>query len=570
MGANEVRTIRDLATRRVLMDRLVGEFGGRIVNSVGDSVLAEFSSVSLAVEAAIQIQDSIATANDGVSPDEAMHFRVGLHLGEVILQEGHIFGDGVNIAARLQSLAPPGGIVISELVYDQVRRKTALSVRDMGIPPLKNIEGAIRAFEITKTRADAVAQTTINGASSTALQPSDEAPLALPEKPSIAVLPFQNMSGDPEQEYFADGMVEDIITALSRFKSLFVIARNSSLNYKGKAVDTKKVGRELGVRYVLEGGVRKAANKIRITGQLIECETGAHLWADRFDGSLEDVFELQDQIATSIVGAIAPKLDTAEMERAKRKPLENLDAYDWYLRGLAKVHVSNKEALRLFYRAIELDPDFATPYGMAARCYIYRRVLVRVVDEEAERAETRRVALRASALGQDDAVALTWAGLALVEVCREYQVGEALVDQALAINSNLAVGWTNRAMLSCYLGRHEAAVEQVSRALRLSPLDLETYRSEFVIAFAYLFQGNYAEAVRWARKSVAHRPGVSNAALMAALALAGDADEAREVGAELCRIAGASKISNLSKSVAWRGRDLDLLREAYRLAGIPE
>ena len=253
-------------------------------------------------------------------------------------------------------------------------------------------------------------------------------PLPLPNKPSIAVLPFQNMSGDPEQEYFADGIVEDIITALSRFKSLFVIARNSSFTYKRKAVDIKQVGRELGVRYVLEGSVRKAAGKVRITGQLIDTATGTHLWADRFDGLLEDIFELQDKITTSVVGAIAPKIEHAEIERARRKPAESLEAYDFYLRGMSRMQVSNKEALHLFYRAIELDPDFATPYGLAARCYAYRAALHRIVDREGEIAEVRRLSKRVVETGQDDALALTFAGLALVELCREYESGEALID----------------------------------------------------------------------------------------------------------------------------------------------
>ena len=279
-------------------------------------------------------------------------------------------------------------------------------------------------------------------------EPTTPAPttpaLALPDKPSIAVLPFQNMSGDPEQEYFADGMVEDIITALSQFKSLFVIARNSSFTYKGKAVDIKQVSRELGVRYVLEGSVRKAASKVRITGQLIDGMTGAHLWADRFDGLLEEIFELQDQVTSSVVGAIAPKLDQAEMERAKRKPTENLDAYDHYLRGLASVHRESREAvseaLQSFSKAIELDPEFASAYGLAAWCYNRRKSYGWAVHRVGEIDETALMARRAAELGKDDAVALTFGGIGLAYVVGDLDGGVAMIDRARKLNPNLAAG----------------------------------------------------------------------------------------------------------------------------------
>ena len=323
--------------------------------------------------------------------------------------------------------------------------------------------------------------------------PSSAAPLPLPDKPSIAVLPFQNMSGDPEQEYFTDGLVEDIITALSRFKSLFVIARNSSFTYKGKAIDIKQVGRELGVRYVLEGSVRKAGGRVRISGQLIDSRSGAHLWADRFDGSLEDVFDLQDRVTASVVGAIAPKLNQAEIDRAKRKPADNIDAYDCFLRGMASIYEQTRDsweqALRLFYRAIELDPDFATPYGLAARCYQTRRTSGWFEDKDHDSTETKRLAMRVSEIGQDDALALSWAAIGLVWVCREYETGAEMADQALVINSNLAIGWQNRALISMCCGEHEAATDQFMRALRLSPLDPDVFRLEAHMSTAFMFQG---------------------------------------------------------------------------------
>lgn len=309
-----------------------------------------------------------------------------------------------------------------------------------------------------------------------------EASKASPDRPSIAVLPFLNLSGDSEQEYFADGVVEDIITALSRFKSLFVIARNSSFTYKGKTVDVRQVGRELGVRYILEGSVRKAGGRLRITGQLVESATAAHLWADRFDGSLEDVFDLQDRITTSVVGAIAPKIDRAEIERARRKPAENLDAYDCFLRGLAMMHVLTREsfdaAIRLFYRAIELDPDFSTPYGLIGSCYSRRKNGGWTVDAEREEAETARLASHVSRDGGDDALALCASGYALAYVCRDYERGVALIDRGLAINQNLAYGWQARGWASVLLGQHEAALDQLARTLRLNPLDPQSFAAE--------------------------------------------------------------------------------------------
>ncbi len=306
--------------------------------------------------------------------------------------------------------------------------------------------------------------------------------LTLPDKPSIAILPFTNLSSDPEQDYFADGMVEEIITALSRFKALFVIARNSSFTYKGRAVDVKQVGRELGVRYVLEGSVRKAANRVRITGQLVDTATGAHLWADRFDGGLGDIFDLQDQVTESVVGAIAPAVEKAEIERAKRKPTESLDAYALYLRGLAKLYQfanrqANDEALRLFNSAIELDPDFASAYARAALCYVWAKGNGWISVTANEIAEVTRLAQRAVELGKDDAIALAASGWALAYVVRDLEVGAALIDRALVLNSNLAEAWLYGGWAKNWLGEPEAAIERFARAMRLSPFDPRMIRN---------------------------------------------------------------------------------------------
>jgi TolB-like protein len=404
-----------------------------------------------------------------------------------------------------------------------------------------------------------------------------EASLTLPDKPSIAVLPFHNMSGDPGQEYFADGMVDDITTALSRFKSLFVIARNSSFSYKGRSPDIRQVGRDLGVRYALEGSVRKAGSKVRITGQLIDSATAAHLWADRFEGSLEDIFELQDQVTTSVVGVVAPKLDQAEIERAKRKPVENLDAYDNFLRGMANMYELTRnscdEAIRLFYRAIELDPGFATPYGAAARCYSHLRGQGWSRNRDWEESEVRRLASRVSTIGHDDAFALCFSGYALARVCNDSGTGAALVDQALSINPNLAVGWANRGDISVFLGQHEAAIDQLTRGLRLNPLDPEIYWPEMYLAYAHLYQGRNDEALKWASRALTHRPNSrwATLGLLLAKAHAGDVDGAREILPQIQNLIPHMRLSNLKAFFGpHQPKDLERVAEGLRKAGLPE
>ncbi len=355
MGTDEVATLHALTARREILDGLIATHGGRIANTAGDSVLAEFGSAVDAVRCAMEAQVALAKANSILPETRHINFRIGVHVGDVMVRAGDLFGDGVNIAARLQTLARAGGLCISGVTYDQVRKILPLSFTDLGTQIVKNIEEPIRAYEV-KAQGEA-ASSALKEASSL----GDRKPLALPDKPSIAVLPFQNMSGDPEQEYFADGMVEEIITALSRFKSLFVIARNSSFTFKGRAADVKEVGRTLGVRYVLEGSVRKASGKVRITGQLIDAVTGAHIWADRFERDLTDVFALQDEVTGAIVSAIGPKLLEAEIGTATRRRPENLTAYDFYLRARQQFYLATREALaealRFARRALELMQD---------------------------------------------------------------------------------------------------------------------------------------------------------------------------------------------------------------------
>ena len=401
--------------------------------------------------------------------------------------------------------------------------------------------------------------------------------LPLPDKPSIAVLSFQNLSGDPEQEYFADGVVEDIIMALSRMRWLFVIARNSSFTYKGRAVDVKQVGRELGVRYVLEGSVRKSANRVRVTGQLVDASSGVHIWGDRFEGALEDIFDLQDQVTASVVGAIAPKLEQAEIERATRKPTESLDAYDHFLRGMASFYQrtkeANSEALRLFSKAIELDPKFASAYGMAAWCYVWRKINGWMTDREREIAEAARLARLAVELGKYDAVALCRAGHAIGFLIHDLDSGITFIDQALVLNPNLATAWYLGGWLRAYRGEPDIAIEHLARAMRLSPLDPTLYHMQAGTAFAHFLAGRFDDASSWAEKPFRNEPNYLPAATVKAAsnALAGRMDEARQAMERSRQIDPALRISSLKD---WyplhRPEHLARWADGLRKAGLPE
>ncbi len=401
--------------------------------------------------------------------------------------------------------------------------------------------------------------------------------LALPDQPSVAVLPFLNLSGDPDQDYFADGVVEDIIGALSRMRWLFVIARNSSFIYKGRAVDVKQVGRELGVRYVLEGSVRKAGNRVRVTGQLIDATAGAHLWADRFDSSLDDIFDLHDELATSVVGAIAPQLERAEIQRAKHKPTEKLDAYDYYLRGMASFHQGNQEgmneALPLFYQAIERDPGFASAYAMAAACLFWSKFNGWVADRSEVMSEGARLAYRAIELGKDDAVALARGGHALANFVGDLDSGIALIDKALLLNPNLAAAWFLGGFVQIMRGEPDNAIERLAHAMRSSPLDSEMYRMQCGTALAHLCAGRFDEAAPWAEKSLRDLPSflIAVCIIAASHAFAGRMDEAQRAIQNLRRLNPALRLSNLKDWLLFhRPEYLTILSDGLRRAGLPE
>ena len=570
IGIDEEGTLARLkALRRTLFDPKIAEHHGRVVKNTGDGAIAEFASVVDAVRCAVEIQRGMAEQNIDVPQDKRIELRIGIHVGDIIIEENDIFGDGVNIAVRLEGIAEPGGISISDDARRQIRGKVDITFEDLGSQSLKNIAEPMRVWRVPNRRAVPAVPTRL---------PVDDA-LALPDKPSIAVLPFTNLSSDPEQDYFADGMVEDIITALSHFKALFIIARNSSFTYKGRAVDVKQVGRELGVRYVLEGSIRKAANRVRITGQLVDTATGAHLWADRFDGGLGDVFDLQDQVTESVVGAIAPALEKAEIERAKRKPTESLDAYGLYLRGLARFYQFagrqvNDEALRLFTSAIEIDPDFASAYARAAACHAYAKGNGWISGTPSEIAEVTRLAQRAVELGKDDAMALAASGWALAHIVRDLEAGAGLIDRALVLNSNLAEAWFYGGWVKNYLGEPEPAIERFARAMRLSPFDPRVTAARAGTAHAHFFLGRYDEAASWAAMAVQdstdYQPGLRIAA--ASNAMAGRPEQAHKTLARLRLLNPTLRVSTLKDVVGPFRRAEDLLRweEGLRRAGLPE
>jgi TolB-like protein/class 3 adenylate cyclase len=582
MGADEGRTLRALIAHREIMDQVITDHGGRIANTAGDSVLAEFSSVVDAVECAVLIQQKFADANLGILDQEALRFRIGIHVGDVMVRGRDLLGDGVNIAARVQALAQPGTILVSEDVFRHVAGKVTHPFKDSGEHLLKNIARPLRVYACNLSAGqllDKACPDRRTAPTAVLRTEGDQASLGgqlpVPERPSVAVLPFQNMSGDPEQDYFADGIVEDITTELSRLRWLFVIARNSSFTYKGRAVDVKQVGRELGVRYVLEGSVRKAGNRVRITGQLIDASTGAHLWADRFDGELADIFELQDHVTASVVGAIAPKLEQAEIERATRKPTQNLDAYDYYLRGMAVFHQfsrpSNTEALALFSRAIELDPKYASAYGMAARCYLQRKGFGWVQDSESEVAEAERLARRAAELGKDDAVALCAAGFTLIVVVGDLRDGPAYIDRSLVLNPNLGWAWHVSALTKALLGEPEAALEHAARGMRLSPQDPQMAGMQVAGAFAHFFAGRDEDAFSLAEAALRNQPNFFMASCMLAAsgALAGKQSEAERAMERVHQMNPSLRLSNLKNLIPIRrSQDFERWEEGLRKAGL--
>jgi len=571
MGRDEEGTLSQLkAFRKTLVDPKIALHRGRIVKTTGDGMLVEFASAVDAARCAVEVQRGVAVQNVGVPLDIRIQFRVGIHVGDIIFDDNDIFGDGVNIAARLEGIAEPGGICISDDAQRQIRGKLDSPFEDMGPQNLKNIAEPMRTWRLNSD-ANASAYLSPGRSAEAAKLP------ALPDKPSIAVLPFQNMSSDPEQEYFADGIVEDIITALSRYHALFVIARNSSFTYKGRAVDVKQVGRELGVRYVLEGSVRRVLDRVRVTGQLIDALTGAHLWADRFDGALKDIFDLQDDITLRVVGAIAPKLEQAEIVRAMRKPTESLDGYDYYLKAMSNFHKAGREdiseALRLFQKAIEFDDNFSSAYGMAAWCYARRKMNGWADEGSSEGLEAERLAGRAVKCGNDDAVALAGSGIAIGYMFADFDRAVSLMDRAQALNPNLAMAWHLGGWIRCFIGQQDLAVEHLERAVRLSPVDPQRPGMLAAIAAAHFAAGRFDVASSLAKTAMLEQSNNFIAALVAAgaNAMAGNLDTATSAMERVRKLDPNFRLHKVKYRLPNRQPEaLARWEDALRRAGLPE
>jgi TolB-like protein len=562
MGADEEGTHERLKAHFAeLVHPKVAEHRGRVVKNTGDGLLSEFPSVVDAVRCALEVQREMIARNAATPAGHRIEFRMGINVGDIIIEASDIFGDGVNIAARLEALAEPGGICLSAAAHEQVRDRLDLAFDDLGEQQVKNIARPVRTYRVAL------------GASSRAALP----PLSLPDKPSLAVLPFQNMTGDAEQEYFVDGMVEEITTAIARLPWLFVIARNSAFTYKGKAIDVKQVAQELGVRYVLEGSVRKAGNRVRITGQLIDTTTGAHIWAERFDGALDDIFELQDQVASSVAGAMEPKLRQSEIERASRKPTANLTAYDLYLRALAQSYRLTEdglaEALVLARQALVIDPSYAPAAALVGWCRVLQRVRGWGALSDEDIAEACLLARQALEAERDDAETIRQAAWSLFALAGEVAMAAAALDRVLARNPNAARAWSARGIMHALRNEPEAAIEAIERARRLSPFDRHAAGYAANIAVAHLVARRFEQAIEWADRALHDQPRtvVGMRAKVVALAHLGRLDKA---GTELSRVLAVQPkgtIAGFREHAHFMAPEvLELYVDGLRLAGLPE
>jgi adenylate cyclase len=563
MGADEESTLARLKLlRRELIDPKSRQHHGRIVKTSGDGILIEFLSVVDAVRCAIELQQGMLERNIDLPQEQRMEFRVGVNLGDVMIEGRDLYGDGVNIAARLEALAQPGGICISRTVLNHARDKVPFDVEDAGEQLLKNIARPVHVYRII-----------INPARPAARPKADVSMLALPDKPSIAVLPFTNMSGDPEQEFVSDGVAEDVITALSRYPSLFVIARNSSFTYKGRSVDVKQVGRELGVRYVLEGSVRKAGNRIRVTAQLIEAGTSNHVWAERYDRDLADIFAVQDELTQALTTALAPAIAGAEVRRAMRKPPESLDAWAAYQRGLWHLSKATPDddatAEGFFKQAIDLDPNFAGGYSALALYQLQAAAIYQKLDLRKAQRSSEALARRAVALDGADAEARSCLGWAL-QACGDAEGALAEIERALSMSPNLAIAHGHRGATLIFAGRPTEGLTALETCIRLDPRDPYLAVRLLHVACGLYFCGEYEASIEASKRLIRSYPDFPMVYRWSAAALAqlGRTTEAKEaLQKAVSRAPGAFDMYVRNRAPWFRPEDHDHLVKGLRKAG---
>jgi adenylate cyclase len=565
MGLDEEGTLRQLkGHRKELVDPKITEHRGRIVKTTGDGMLVEHASVVDAVRCAVDIQRGMVERNTNAPPEKRIEFRIGINVGDIIIDGDDIFGEGVNVAARLQALADPGGIMVSRVVHDQVQDKLGFEFDDLGEQSVKNIARPVGVHRVHLTEQLPRSVTSVAGNTERAAS----------ERPSIAVLPFVNMSGDPEQEYFADGISEDIITGLSKLRWFFVIARNSSFIYKGKAVDVKRAARELGVRYVLEGSVRKGGNRVRITAQLIDAATGNHVWADRYDGDLSDIFALQDEITHKVVAAIEPKLLEAEAMRSQNRPPEDLGAWDMVIHANSLFWRLNKAegeaAIAMLKRAVDRYPDYGPAHSMLAfMLMVAGRLAWTSAELEAQGPEAERLAKRATSLDNSD----PWAHLALGFVAYEKRLTDEAIDEfkrALELNPNFAAAHGYLALALALGGRCAEAIAHGEQAIRMSPHDPQVGLFNVALAAAHYLEGRLPEAIGFGRKAVQQLPQLSGAhrIYVASLGQAGQLDEARMALQCLKEVQPGISIAWIEKYVPYTATTMPKFLEGMRKAGL--
>ncbi len=565
MGVDEAGTLAALRTHRAeLIDPTIAAHGGRIVKTMGDGLLLEFPSVVEATQCALEVQQGMVARNTDVPASDQLVFRIGVNLGDIIIEGEDIHGDGVNIAARLQEIAEPGGICISSRVHDDVRDRLDVEFADCGVEELKNIKRPVHVWRWPENSKFGERPQTLT-----------EPPPVLPDKPSIVVLPFDNMSADPEQEFLADGIVETITAALSRIRSFFVIARNSAYTYKGKATNVLDIGRELGVAYVLEGSIQRAGGRVRITVQLVETDGGAHVWAERYDGDIDDIFDLQDRITEQVAGALQPSIRFAEIERSRRKHPQDLGAYDYAMRSMPHVWALEKDesaaALELLGKSLEVDPDYPLALALTGWCHAQRSVYNWADDMAGSQAEALRLAERAAQLSGDDPLILTVLGT-IHTIVSNFGTARILLERAVQLDPNSAWAWSRLGWLDNYTENPDRAIENLEHALRLSPLDPMNFNNYVALGCAREVSEEYDVAVGFFKRALEERPHAQwiYRNLASSLSGAGRMDEAQEAFTCLMEFYPDLTVAKVKTAMVFSADFMDRMGENLKKLGLPD